>query len=169
MAQLKSTIITGDLTVTNKINGALNSATVASGDKLPIIDTSDANRIRESNITFSTTSDKCLAEDGTWTKVTRGNTKIFYGVCNTAAATALKEVTCADFTAADLVDGTTIFVKFANTNSASVDDLTMSVNGTTACLMRKIYTGNFAKMTSAAEIRQDAIIGFTCTYHNSTS
>lgn len=47
-----------------------------------------------------------------------------YGTCSTAASTAAKVVTCADF---DLVSGTTIMVKFSYANSASTP--TLNVNG----------------------------------------
>ena len=74
MAQLKSTIINGDLSVTEKINGALNIATLETGDFLPIIDTSDLKRLRESAITFNTSNTTVwLTQAGTWTTPTATN------------------------------------------------------------------------------------------------
>ena len=68
MAQLKSTIINGDLSVTEKINGALNTTTVATGDFLVITDTSDTKKIRESNISFNASNTTVwLTQAGTWT------------------------------------------------------------------------------------------------------
>ena len=74
MAQLKSTIINGDLSVTEKINGALNTATLETGDFLPIIDTSDLKRLRESAVTFNTANTTVwLTQAGTWTTPTATN------------------------------------------------------------------------------------------------
>lgn len=51
-----------------------------------------------------------------------------YGTCDTAAATAAKVVTCADFT--ELYSGATILVNFSSANTASAP--TLDVNGTGA-------------------------------------
>ena len=51
-----------------------------------------------------------------------------YGTCSTAAATAAKVVTCADFD--KLITGVTIHVKFSNSNTASSP--TLNVNSTGA-------------------------------------
>ena len=51
-----------------------------------------------------------------------------YGECSTAAATAAKVVTCADFT--ELYSGATILVNFSSANTASAP--TLDVNGTGA-------------------------------------
>lgn len=67
-----------------------------------------------------------------------GNAKIFYGTCNTAAATVAKVVTCPDFTADDLVKGALIFVTFDYTNSGAVANLTLNVNGTGAKNIKKL-------------------------------
>lgn len=50
-----------------------------------------------------------------------------YGTCATAAGTAMKEVTCSDFT---LFTNATVIVKFSNANTASAP--TLNVNGTGA-------------------------------------
>lgn len=60
------------------------------------------------------------------------NASIFYGTCNTAAATAEKSVVCNDFKASDLVPGVTVIVTFSATNSAAAANLTLNVNGTGA-------------------------------------
>jgi hypothetical protein len=57
---------------------------------------------------------------------------IFKGVCDTAAETATKVVTCPEFTENDLVVGAIVFVTFTATNSAAVADIALSVNNTTA-------------------------------------
>ena len=67
-----------------------------------------------------------------------GNAKIFYGTCDTAAATVAKVVTCPDFTAEDLVKGALIFVTFDYTNSGAVANLTLNVNGTGAKNIKKL-------------------------------
>lgn len=70
MAQLKDTVISGDLRVTgttysSKIN-IPTDATIANGDKLLIRDVSDSDSIRSSTITFGTGTTTFLRNDGTW-------------------------------------------------------------------------------------------------------
>ena len=79
-----------------------------------------------------------------------------YGTCTTAAATAAKEVTCANFD--QLIIGVTIHVKFTYSNTAASP--TLNVNGTGAL---KIYRyGTTAPSTSAATSWQaGAVIAFT--------
>ena len=79
-----------------------------------------------------------------------GNAKIFYGTCNTAAATVAKVVTCADFTSSDLVKGALIFVKFDYTNSGAVANLTLNVNGTGAKPLKKQYNATGSNNLAAA-------------------
>lgn len=67
--------------------------------------------------------------------------KIFFGTCDTAAATADKVVICQDFTENDIVAGTNLFVKFDNTNTS--DTVTLTINGTTT----KNATNNGATTT----------------------
>lgn len=82
-----------------------------------------------------------------------GNAKIFYGTCDTAAATVAKVVTCPDFTAEDLVKGALIFVTFDYTNSGAVANLTLNVNGTGAKPLKKQYNNtNAANLTTAGEL-----------------
>lgn len=86
-----------------------------------------------------------------------GNAKIFYGTCNTAAATVAKVVTCADFTSSDLVKGALIFVKFDYTNSGAVANLTLNVNSTGAKPLKKQYnTTGSNNLVSAGELVADS-------------
>ena len=79
-----------------------------------------------------------------------------YGTCATAAATAAKVVTCADFD--KLITGVTIKVKFTNTNT--VANPTLNVNGTGA---KNIYRyGTTAPSTSVqTSWYAGAVISFT--------
>lgn len=86
-----------------------------------------------------------------------GNAKIFYGTCNTAAATVAKVVTCADFTSSDLVKGALIFVKFNYTNSGAVANLTLNVNGTGAKpIKRQWTTTGSSNLLAAGELVADS-------------
>lgn len=85
-----------------------------------------------------------------------GNAKIFYGTCDTAAATVAKVVACPDFTAEDLVRGALIFVTFDHTNSGAPANLTLNVNGTGAKGLKKKYTTSAAaNLTDKGEINED--------------
>lgn len=99
--------------------------------------------------------------------VVTGNAKIFYGTCATAAATVSKVVTCAAFTAADLVKGALIFVTFSSTNSGAVADLTLNVNSTGPKFIKKIYNASStANLNSVGELRADRtyLFGYDGTY-----
>lgn len=99
--------------------------------------------------------------------VVTGNAKIFYGTCSTAAATVSKVVTCAAFTAADLVRGALIFVTFDNTNSGAVASLTMNVNSTGAKSIKKLYmTTPSPSLNSAGELKANKtyLFGYDGTY-----
>ena len=94
-----------------------------------------------------------------------GNSKIFYGTCDTAAATTEKAVICTDFTENDLVDGVMVIVKFDNTNSGAVADIALNVNETGAYNIKKIYGTNTSNpgikdLYSVAELYADAPIPF---------
>lgn len=78
--------------------------------------------------------------------------KIFYGTCDTAAATTAKVVTCPEFTANDLVAGSLIIVKFTATNSGAVGSITMNVNSTGAKNIKKIYNAAVSNLVAAGEI-----------------
>lgn len=86
----------------------------------------------------------------------KGNAKVFYGTCSTAGATAAKEVTCSAFTSADLTAGTILIVSFSSANTASVSDLTLNVNSTGACPIKKIDGTAYGDLTAAGEIRGTA-------------
>lgn len=94
-------------------------------------------------------------------KVTAGGSthlvgSTLYGTCNTAAATAAKVVTCADFD--KLETGVTIHVLFTNSNTAS--DPTMNVNSTGAySIMRR--TDASAGSTEASSWKAGAMVSFT--------
>lgn len=79
-----------------------------------------------------------------------------YGTCDTAAATAAKVVTCANFTT--LITGVTIHVKFTNSNT--VANPTLNVNSTGA---KNIYRyGTTAPSTSSKTSWQaGAVVSFT--------
>ena len=77
-------------------------------------------------------SPKVLAD---YVSANAGGTGTYYGTCATAAATAAKVVTCADFTS--LTTGASISVKFTYTNTAASP--TMNVNSTGA---KAIYYHN---------------------------
>lgn len=81
-----------------------------------------------------------------------------FGTCDTAAGTAAKVVTCADFS---LVPGTTILVKFTNANSASSP--TLNVNSTGA---KSIYYRNAALTSSLYYWGANDIVEF---YYDSTN
>lgn len=83
----------------------------------------------------------------------KGNAKIFYGTCSTAAGTVEKEVVCPDFTADDLVKGAAILVTFDYTSSAAVASVTMNVNSTGAHRVQKIYNNAYANLTHAGDLR----------------
>lgn len=58
----------------------------------------------------------------------KGNAKIFFGTCDTAATTNPKIVDCPAFTQDDLVTGAIIIVVFANTSSGAATNLKLNVN-----------------------------------------
>ena len=72
-----------------------------------------------------------------------GNSKIFYGGCETAAGTAAKTSAIAEFSSADLENGVVVYITFSATNSAA--DPTMNISDTGAkpikCMIRNELTG----------------------------
>ena len=87
-------------------------------------------------------------------KFLRGNAGgVFYGTCSTAAGTVAKVVKCADFTADNLKAGTIIFVTFTKTNSGTVSNLTMNVNGTGAKPIKFINNGALGDLASAGYLK----------------
>lgn len=79
-----------------------------------------------------------------------------YGTCATAAGTAAKVVTCANFD--KLITGVTIYVKFTYSNS--VANPTLNVNSTGAKAIKRY--GTTAPSTSAATSWQaGSVVAFT--------
>ena len=93
-----------------------------------------------------------------------GNGRVFYGTCDTAAATTLKEVICESY---DKVwtNGDVLIVKFANTNSGAVGSLQITVKnttndatGSTAKNIKRLYnTTGASNLVHANELHKDAI------------
>lgn len=84
----------------------------------------------------------------------------YYGICNTAAATAAKEVTVqyTTFDTPNLVEGTTIAVKFVNGNTA--ENIALSVNGLTSVFVIK-RKGTSGFDTVSINMPTNAIYEFT--------
>ena len=83
------------------------------------------------------TAGQYLKSNGTTSTPTWAAPPIWQGTCSTIASTAEKAVVCGGFT---LVDGVSILVYFSETNSASVDDLTLNVNSTGAKPIKYLYS-----------------------------
>ena len=90
----------------------------------------------------------------------KGNTGVFYGTCATAAATAAKAVTCADFASGDLKPGAMIFVQFDITNSAAVADLTLNVNGTGAKNIKQVRNNSLSNIPGVGYLLADRTYPF---------
>lgn len=99
----------------------------------------------------------------TWSswKPIQGGSGLFYGSSATAAGTATKDVVCPEFTAVDLVPGTTISVKFDNTNSAAVGSLALNVNGTGAHNVKYVYNGSYSDIPVVGYIKAGQLYLFT--------
>ena len=89
----------------------------------------------------------------------KGNGRVFYGTCSTAAATAAKVVNC-DYENYTLTTGDILIVKFTNTNSAAVANLTLNVNSTGAKHIKKQYNNSLENLTAVGELRADTITEF---------
>ena len=93
-----------------------------------------------------------------------GNSKVFFGTSTTGASETTKDVTCADFTSSDLVDGVMVLVKFSTKNTGAVASLKLNVNNTGAYSIKKIYyTNGVTNLTSASEIAANSVIPFIFT------
>lgn len=79
-----------------------------------------------------------------------------YGTCTTAANTAAKVVTCANFD--QLLTGVTIHVKFSNVNTAS--NPTLNVNSTGAKAIRR-YGSTAPGQTAATSWQENSVVSFT--------
>jgi hypothetical protein len=99
--------------------------------------------------------------------IARGNGRVFYGTCSTAAGTAAKEVICASYDKV-LTNGDIMIVKFDNTNNGAVADLTLSIKnsssdtaGTTAKNIKKLYNSTGANNLNAkGQLNKDSIAIF---------
>jgi len=89
-----------------------------------------------------------------------GLSGIFKGYCSTAAATVAKEVTCPEFTAADLEIGAIVFVTFSHTNSAAVASITLNVNGTGAKNIKYMRNAAESNLVSAGYLRANMTYRF---------
>lgn len=97
-----------------------------------------------------------------------GNSKTFYGVCDTSAATVDKVVVCDNFTADDLKEGVIMSTKFIYANTGTVGSLTLAVNDTSAYPIKKIYgttssNAGVKNLSQAGELSAGSIIPFVFT------
>lgn len=104
-----------------------------------------------------TTSSSLVAN---WTRLANGNANIYYGESTTAAATAIKDVTCLHYHTLNV--GDIIVVKFTNANSANEPQL--NVNNTGNKLVRASYSGGIVSLSSATQIRDTCIFIYDGTY-----
>ena len=86
-----------------------------------------ANKVKAKQDTVSAGTGISIANN----VITNRSSLTFYGTCSTAAGTAAKVVTCANFTANDLVAGTRLVVYMTNANSFNGTS-TLNVNSTGA-------------------------------------
>lgn len=83
------------------------------------------------------------------------------GTCTTAAATAAKVATVNGGMYFPLVEGTTICIKFTNTNTAGVTSVTLNVNNTGAKQVVMLRNGGRDYLPSAAALLANAPCVFT--------
>lgn len=79
-----------------------------------------------------------------WLPVAKGNSKVYSGICSTAATVAAKEVVCNSYPV--LTKGDIVFVTFNNTNSKAVADLTLNVNNTGAKPIKCFRNGKITNL-----------------------
>lgn len=101
-----------------------------------------------------------LPDGNTYDLKDRTQTGIFYGTCDTAAATEDKEVECTNFTSIDLKPGVMIFVQFDITNSAAVNNLTLNVNGTGAKNIKQIRNNALSNIPGSGYLLADRTYPF---------
>lgn len=111
--------------------------------------------------TSSGSTTKCLTEKGTWERK-----QLYYGTCETAAGTSLKEVICAEYDKV-LTIGDMVVVKFTNTNSATTSGLQLTIKntssdtaGTAAANIKKQMNASVANLSQVGELRADTIAVF---------
>ena len=80
-----------------------------------------------------------------------------YGTSSTDAGTGAKAVSCTTFLSTYLTQGAIVAVKFDNTNSAAVGDLTLNVNNTGAKPIQYIYNGSLSNLPNANYLKKDQI------------
>ena len=122
MAQLKSTVINGSLTVSNLTSGHL--VTTGNNGLLTTLDNGDANSVFTSNGTQASWESPKL--EG----VTFKDGVLHYGLSSTAANTAAKTVTLTGPQTFTLVTGARVLIKFQYANT--VASPTLNVNSTGA-------------------------------------
>ena len=101
--------------------------------------------------------------EGTSSENVVGNARIFYGTCPTAAATAIKEITCPKYDG-NLTIGDMLIVKFDITNSAAAANLKLKFSGQAdadAKPIKRQYnsTGN-NNLLAVGELNKDSISVF---------
>lgn len=91
-----------------------------------------------------------------------GNSKIFYGTCDTEAATDIKQVTCTDFTNNDLKVGAIIYVTFTqeDTNTAAVSSLKLKVNNSEAKPIKYQSNASTSNLPAVGYIRKNITYPF---------
>lgn len=94
--------------------------------------------LQQSKGTVTYADDLMTTVPSTATKATPYYLGLLTGTCTTAAATAAKVATVNGGMYFPLVDGTTVCVKFSNTNTASPTSLTLNVNNTGAYGIRLV-------------------------------
>lgn len=171
MAQLKDLIVNGPARVINDLY--VNGTIYESGSSLavkyaPATHTHAASDITSgtfpasllpadveytsrmvTSVTSSATDTTYPSAKAVYNSLTKVN-RIFRGTCATAAATAAKSVTCAEYDA--LTIGDVIFVVFSYANSAAGSSLTLSVNGTTAKQVR-VQIGSLERIPDNAQFK----------------
>ena len=171
MAQLKDLIVNGPARVINDLY--VNGTIYESGSSLavkyaPATHTHAASDITSgtfpasllpadveytsrmvTSVTSSATDTTYPSAKAVYNSLTKVN-RIFRGTCATAAATAAKSVTCAEYDA--LTVGDVIFVVFSYANTAAGSSLTLSVNGTTAKQIR-VQLGSQERIHDSAQFK----------------
>lgn len=108
---------------------------------------------------YSAETNKAATVSSITTRV--GNSKVFYGTCASTAATAEKQVTCTGFTDEQLIEGVIVIVKFDETNSAAVGNITLKVGTSTAKNIKYIYNGGYSNIPAKAYLAANQIYHFT--------
>jgi len=86
--------------------------------------------------------------------ITDSTLNVYSGTCDTAAGTAIKDVTCPEHFS--LTKGAVVFVTFANTNSVTISSIKLRVNSTAASDAKPIkheYNATESNIPSAAYLR----------------